>query len=609
MANRLVKLDAVSFTPAIPYVQAQPARCWWQAVYTPGRWVNFVDLGVNSALVFSNITSSKGGLRWAPPTYVNKRFCSPAIPGRQGVPASTVRSAIIGWNSGASSVVPLSGDGSFAFKIGSRPVAIVVGLTPNNLTTLPSEPTHAFYVAGSVIKVYESGVEVLTVPEAHSQATPLIIARSGVVVTYKYGTWSHVSANPAVGPQYLDAAMYFTGDVVFDPVMSLQADVDMTGYAVLRPISVAASDLDYATDGGDAVGYARLPVVGAQGQTNNIIVGAAIADLQAVQVFSSDALRYASGLATLTPLTAEGEDGIEVPAFSYGYSTLWPLSAAGIGFTGQLGDAQVSLRAVDVLASNYPMNYGQAYSTLQPLDIANATLVLPEDDLPLTTSGLGVYDFYFTDERVVSQISDGLEITDTNTAVVSVTDSTFDMLELRDALTFAQVVESIIRSGLVITGDTSAAQRAAVQYAVNVLTGGLSTYNGFEFARFAQTTTHVYGSRADGVYVLRPGDDNGLPINIEVDFGADDFATPAAKAVEAVYLGMATDGQAYLRTNNDGEERLYRVIQRGPIMRAVMAKGITGRRWNLKLEVVDATQFELDLVEVIVGVRARRWTR
>jgi hypothetical protein len=40
-----------------------------------------------------------------------------------------------------------------------------------------------------------------------------------------------------------------------------------------------------------------------------------------------------------------------------------------------------------------------------------------------------------------------------------------------------------------------------------------------------------------------------------------------------------------------------------------MAKGVTGRRWSLSLEVVDATEFELDLVEIMVGINTRRWTR
>lgn len=616
MANQLTKLAIVSYTPAIPYRPAREAYCYWRRETVEGFW----DLQLVAVYVESNNALTIGGTPgrqlvfqtqpvWRPGGVVETRVCLPADPGQQGVPEQTTYTPISGWNSGARSVAPLLADGRFEFNVKSGAIGVVVGLVSQDAGTLPSEATHAFYVSRSTIKVYESGVEILTVPEPHIESETFVIERSGVVVTYRYGDWAHTSLVPAVDQQFLDAALYFTGDTVFDPALVLSVGAEGIGYASLRPVNVLASDLDYDTDGGDAVGYARTPLVVAQGQVNNTVIGTALATLRGVQVFSSSMTRYAEGSATLPSVTARGEDGIVVPEFSYGYATLWPLSSVGVGLTGELGSATATLRAVDVLASNYPMRYGQAYSTLQSLDIVNATLVLPEDDLPVTMSGMGVYDFYFTDERVQAQINDGLSLTDSLLAVVSITDTTFDMLELRDALTFTQAVESIIRSGLTVTGDTNAAQRAAVQYAVNVLTGGLSTYSGFEFDRFVQTTTQVYGARADGVYVLRPGDDNGLPINIEIDFGADDFATPAAKSVEAVYLGMATDGQAYLRTNNDGEERTYRVVQRGPIMRAVMAKGVTGRRWNLKLEVVDATQFELDLVEVIVGVRARRWTR
>jgi len=43
-------------------------------------------------------------------------------------------------------------------------------------------------------------------------------------------------------------------------------------------------------------------------------------------------------------------------------------------------------------------------------------------------------------------------------------------------------------------------------------------------------------------------------------------------------------------------------------MRAKPAKGVNARLWNVSLEIVDATEFELDLVEIQVGVSSRRWT-
>ncbi|MNF00020.1 hypothetical protein D3C80_1987760 [compost metagenome] len=76
-----------------------------------------------------------------------------------------------------------------------------------------------------------------------------------------------------------------------------------------------------------------------------------------------------------------------------------------------------------------------------------------------------------------------------------------------------------------------------------------------------------------------------------------------------MYLGLDTDGEAVVTLRNDGVDRAYRVIPRGPLMRADAARGVTGRQWNLTLEVVDATELTLDGVEQLVAVATRRWTR
>jgi hypothetical protein len=74
-----------------------------------------------------------------------------------------------------------------------------------------------------------------------------------------------------------------------------------------------------------------------------------------------------------------------------------------------------------------------------------------------------------------------------------------------------------------------------------------------------------------------------------------------------VYLGAATDGQLYVRMDTGLDSRLYRVVQRGDMMRALTAKGVGSRMWNVSLEIVDTTDFELDVVEIQVGVASGRW--
>ncbi|MNG21487.1 hypothetical protein D3C84_1058580 [compost metagenome] len=72
---------------------------------------------------------------------------------------------------------------------------------------------------------------------------------------------------------------------------------------------------------------------------------------------------------------------------------------------------------------------------------------------------------------------------------------------------------------------------------------------------------------------------------------------------------MTTDGDALVTLRCDGVDRRYRVLSRGAVSRATAAKGVSGRTWGLVLEVADATEFELDAVEHIVSVAARRGIR
>ncbi|MNN47597.1 hypothetical protein D3C81_1620250 [compost metagenome] len=142
---------------------------------------------------------------------------------------------------------------------------------------------------------------------------------------------------------------------------------------------------------------------------------------------------------------------------------------------------------------------------------------------------------------------------------------------------------------------------------MNVLTRALSQYQGFAFDAFANVNQLLYACRSDGVYLVRPGDDNGDAIDAFVDFGATDFGLTTVKGLDAVYLGATTDGQLFVRLRNETSDRLYRVKQRGPIMRSDPAKGASGRIWNIALEVAAATDFELDLIEVLATPTGRRW--
>lgn len=79
-----------------------------------------------------------------------------------------------------------------------------------------------------------------------------------------------------------------------------------------------------------------------------------------------------------------------------------------------------------------------------------------------------------------------------------------------------------------INNSARAAKQEALQYAVNVLTGALTTYQNFGFTQFARVGGETYTIRPDGLYCLRGDTDNGETLRAMIDFGASDYGTAKA---------------------------------------------------------------------------------
>jgi hypothetical protein len=606
MANQLKKLADVQYTPGRPYIPAQAGYCYWQEYQLPNRFVLRTSTstlsGPNGGTIY--VTTSWWDVQPGGTAY--RQICVAAVPGQTAIPASTTYTAIVGWNSGGRSIEGLTGDGFFQFRVGPSPIGVVVGLVNQNLSTLPNEPTHAFYAHGTAVDVIESGTVVATAPSAFSATKTMQIARSGTTVTYTYDGWSYTSSVPAYDTQYLDGSLYYTGDSVDDPVIGLAVAGYGEASGTLPRLDGLASNYDYSVDGGYGQSYGTLPALTGSAFINNIITGQAYGTLQPLSGLAADH-PYAQAFGTLPALTGEGAGGFPAPAFVHGYGIMPALSGSSVLLVGEIGTAVGTLGAMDGMAANYPMPWGQASGTLPALS-GNALLTLPELDKPELNQGLVFSDVFFAPMVARETIREGLQLSGEFDATLLVTDSFMDGLIMQDTYTVSQALQAIIEAGLLLSG---ASDQSAVptQYAVNALTGALSTYQGFDFRGFTRAGGWTYAVRADGLYRVRAGDDDGEPITVDIDLGADGFGVPNAKTIEAVYLGLATDGQVYLRANVDGDERSYRVVQRDHVMRALLARGVTGRRWNLALEVVDATEMELDLVEILVAVNQRRWTR
>jgi hypothetical protein len=200
---------------------------------------------------------------------------------------------------------------------------------------------------------------------------------------------------------------------------------------------------------------------------------------------------------------------------------------------------------------------------------------------------------------------DSLDAGSTADLVIVLELSGLDGLGFSDSTSLGSIVEILAMQQISIMGHAGAARRQALQYAVNYMTGALTTYQDFDFIGFTQHEGDAYAWRKDGLYRL--GVDGQESMQLLADFGATDYAEARLKRAAMGFVGVRTDGECYLRITADDEvERVYKLVGNGNQKRASLAKGVESRYWNVRLELTDASFATVDNIELEVGVTQRR---
>lgn len=562
MTNRLTKQDMLVYVDAVPPTPYIPA--YRKVIQT---WSAPWDLGAIREVVGD---PDGGAVRGdvEGDTYVAYTVV-PAQPATAGTPAYTIDTGVAAWNAGGRSTAPLDGDGAFRFQTNNAPGGIACGLSATDLSTLPHECSHAIYISGSVAQATEYGVVVHTFPTPVDDSTYFILRRTGTSVQLVSGADSYNSATPITTAKvYLDAALYLSGDYVDNP--ELYEGTSGLNYATMSAVLPA---LIGVVNKPPLYVYGVLPSL--QGVVYNARAGSAC---------------FVSG--SVPPLTAGITAFYSTPAVVSG--TLRPIK-------GKVADYAYSF--VD---GTLPMLYGAVYQA----DVESMFTAYSRVGLSHSEQGTA---------RISDTVVSTLRVSSTISAALFISDAIYDALSLFDNTSTTQKLEDTIRS-VVALGSTAgkavytdlpasvAAARAPTQYGVNAQTGAIAAYDGMGFDGYATSDQTTYGAKPDGVYVMRGGADNGQPRNIAIDFGDVNLGTEVVKTIEAVYLGINTDGQVYVRLKTPVTDHLYRVVQRGSIGRALGRKGVGGRYWNVSLEIEDATYFDLDMVEISVSSMERRWS-
>lgn len=646
MANRLLKSPSVRVTPGVPGRPATPAYCTDVPLYVDYGYhvVAETMLGMNRDIhgrkaqaIDPNITQMFTGPGSPAGIYVGYllRTCHKAQPAVPAIPAKRVYDNQPGWNSGGLSARGFDGDGYFEFVIGPASIGVIIGISTSPDTLSPADCSHAFYAHLGALEVFESGAAVKTVSVPLTERPVLRIARSGTEVSYLVdGRVVHTSSKASHGHARLDASLYMAGDYVDNPqwasfnVGAASGEIGVHAFIDPRPRAAGSVSISGSAQGlagsrrysaaagvvgiqAAAVGWAEhqgiaLGAVGVQGvatpprnRSRGVRRGALGVSSDRAYAFSAG--QYRGGY------SGDSLGGFPDIEFTFAAGFAPAYLGFSMGKTGGVATVEGMMPAAKGVAgeSGYSFSrgaYGGSYLGLsfEPwLDNASVLMrepVLLEDAMHLQSD---IYATFISAIEVSSGIvlemefAEGLEWHESILADSAMSETGDRLADLFDQIA--------------VTTQTNIPSLEGIQYATNVETGAITRYSGFDFMAIANTPYGSIGIRNDGIYRLGQGSDDGEGIDLLADFGASDYGTSLSKRVESVYFGLATDGHviAVLKAD-DGAEHAYQVVNREPVMRAVTAKGVQGKTWRLCLKVFEATQAELDSVDVSLGVSTRR---
>lgn len=619
--------------------------------------------GQQTAVIIGYAPMRNGPSGAALPTYTSKTktTCLPGSPGKPAVPPTVITTnAGPNWFAVARSIEVLDGDFTFTCVVPETP-GIIVGFAVYGATINAPGPVAVTSVGGgsNAPFIMQYGLRLdHSVDPAHKWRA-MIVTPGGALVSpnrgVNFGEGTQVTIAKVAGrfvaiaggvvlhseawveseqrPYFVGAKLYTADDTIDSPTIT------DASYSTL------STSLGFF--GGPSPAMSVTGALGFDGQTNLLVDGnsafqvrgaigfsSAVADAAGAQVAVAGsvglagAAGYADDYASVS-VTALGmlaadhavaQGVLRVPTLQMdAYNTdspvpiagvsafLQPVGGVSVGLTGGLAQVDMALASAVMLASDHSM--GQGAVTLPRLyAYADDGFSIPNyyghnEPLNLTAA-------FLVDPTLVAQINESLEFGNTLSLAAVLTGTVLEGLLLDDSVTVQALLTAAVNAGLSLQSATLAPAQVAEQLAYLVGSGAATRYTEFAFDRFARTNDGTYAIRPDGLYRLRAGDDDGAVRGGQVDFGTTNMGDTHKKFIETVYLGYATDGEVYVKLRaDDGDEKIYRATGNQATKRAFVARGISAREWTVGLQVVDATEFDLDQIEFVVAASGRRWTR
>lgn len=616
MSNRLSKVQKLVYTPAIAPIAAREAYC---VIVTSAQSYSGIRLFGGGSVapvqptaqviakfldgsteVTISYTSDGGSYSPYAPTQVSRKVCYPAVKAVAGTPSKIDTLDNFAWNAGARSIDPVPENGFFRAQLSLLPVGVQVGLCRRGFSSTYSEMSHSLVARRDLFSIVEGGSQVFG-PAALPASAVVEVRRNGGVASYWVDDVEvYQSAIPSLGEAYGGALLYSAIDYVDTPALGALSEPVPMSFSAAWPGLVAAisEDAEYNAGVLEMPGLqllATLDAVPGYMQFSGVLPGLVSAISETADV--------AWMRAKLRPMTLSATLGLEEEIPSSFIGLLPPLmlssglrSGGSLSFSGVLPLAFVG---ADIAS----------YSRLDAVMPMRLRMTTREPYLPANmvdgSDAMAAVDVHSLETALLLIAMDSLDVSGSAELVIVLEMVGLDSLDLSDSTTLGSIVELLALEQVSIMSHAGAARQQALQYAVNYLTGALTTYSDFDFIGFTQHAGDAFAWRADGLYRL--GAESTEVIQMLADFGASDYGDAHLKRTEAAFVGVRTDGECYLRvTADDGIERVYRLLGDGNQKRAQLAKGVASRYWNLRLELTDASFATLDNVELAVGVTQRR---
>lgn len=606
-----------------------------------------------------------GGLITLPPRYVYEVIgYNFFIAEKTSTPSYSSVTRAYGWEGSASSIEMLT-NGFFEWTADTTNGAVVAGLIGGELADsgapiAQEDTTHAIRItanSGRGVHYIQFGASFGYIPPQNASVRYdrlnryrilrkddvvwlMVLSAEGVLLD------RYESPIASIGPVQLGAFFYASGDYIQDPIFVAEDDPVYGDLWNAAEIHITQS---ISIDSGVP---ATIPALTARGGNSAAAKGAAVIALSSISVtasgenpgradFSFPAMslfggyNYAIAESKLAPLWTLGYGSDINPDTQRGYAevALW-VNVFGIGSAANTAVANFNLPKLKAVGADYNYSLGEAEIPVSvygfDLGSTNGFYTLRQhqyfSDFMWSEATIEInvdYSFGFDamdltaiivmDEEVnmfLEQFVDPLynEETPVPGHLEKLPDSLSRTQAIGSSFDVAALLNAVAESGLKLDDIFTIPAQSNLQIATNAQTFSATNYSDFEFNSFAEVNGVTYGMRHDGIYILRKGDDDGATRDYSVDFGDDDFGSATRKNVDSIWFGLSSDGQeVFAKVSDDaGATYTYKVSQYAPTARAVVGRGITSRRWRLRLEVVDATEFDLDNVEFSIAASTRR---